>query len=136
LKSGFLIKLIFALALTAVLAAMLFDLFSAENINSIEGDFEQIGFVRNENNTGPVKRLYAYNVSDTLWENIEKHANLLPHTKYGTTEVYYFLDAGETTIQLNLNNSQESLLGRENCVAHALKNGMGELHFSKYSKAY
>jgi len=136
LRSGFLIKLIFVLALIAVLAAMFFDLFSAENINNIEGDFKQIGFVRNENNTGPIKRLYAYNVSDTLWENIEKHANLLPHTKYGTTEVYYFLDAGIRTIQLKLNDSQASLKGKENCVAHALKNGMGELHFSKYSKAY
>jgi hypothetical protein len=126
-------KKFFLLFIGIIIVAMLLNMLLSENINTIEGGFEELAFVRNENNTGPVHRLYAYHVSDTLWGNIQKHADLLPHTKYGSTEVYYFIaPAKAEAIQLNLNDSKQSNFEREYCIAYLKKNGMGKLSFERF----
>lgn len=115
-----------------VIGLMLYSLFESENINSLEGNFEELAFERNENNTGPVQRVYAYSVEDTLWSEMKKHADLLPHTKYGTTEVYYFLENEVSGFQLNLSIKGINQEAQSNCIAHSIKDGQSRLIFNKH----
>ena len=66
--------------------------FSQPGISDLNADFEEVAFYRNENNTGPVVRVYAVTVSDTAWKEMEKYAGFMPHNKYGNTKVYFFMD--------------------------------------------
>jgi hypothetical protein len=59
-------------------------------VQDLKGNFTEVAFYRNENNTGPVIRIYAVAVEDTLWEEMKKYGNYMPHTKYGNTKVYFF----------------------------------------------
>lgn len=125
-------KKIILLISVIVIGLIFYSLFSSENVNSLEGNFKELAFERNENNTGTVLRVYAFSIEDTLWSEIKKHADLLPHTKYGTTEVYYFLqdEISNEKIELSLNGLSAS--SRPFCIAHAVKNGQGSLKIKKY----
>lgn len=115
------------------MVTIIVNLMMTENINSIEGNFEELAFERNENNTGPIHRLYAFSVSDTLWENMQKHADLLPHTKYGTTEVFYFVNLDVTIpINLILKDSKASSFDKSSCVAYLKKDGMGSIKIERF----
>ncbi|WP_296619341.1 hypothetical protein [Marivirga sp.] len=121
------------LLISVVIVGLIFySLFSSENVNSLEGDFKELAFERNENNTGTVLRVYAFSVEDTLWSEIKKHADLVPHTKFGTTEVYYFLhdEISEDKLELSLNGL--NVASRPFCIAHAVKNSQGILKIEKY----
>lgn len=74
-----------------ILGVMLWNAFNQKGVNDLETQFEQTAFYRNENNTGPVKRVYIVTVSDTVWSELEAYGNFQPHNKLGTTEVYFFL---------------------------------------------
>ena len=126
-------KKFFYIFITVAIGAMIASIFLSDNIHQIEGDFKELAFVRNENNTGPVKRLYAFSLSDTLWSNMEKHAALLPHTKYGTTEVFYCLAQDKPAeVTLKLNNSKGSDFGGAKCIAYVKIDGMGKLQFERF----
>lgn len=60
-------------------------------VADLEGEFEEVAFYRNENNTGPVIRIYAVAVSDTSRAELKKYAGFMPHNKYGNTKVFFFL---------------------------------------------
>ncbi len=114
-----------------VIGLIFYSLFESENINSLGGNFKELAFERNENNTGPIQRIYAYSIEDTLWSEMQKHADLLPHTKYGTTEVYYFLDNKISELQLKLSLKGINQEAKSKCIAHAIKNGQSRLMFKK-----
>ena len=65
--------------------------FTQPGISDLEADFQEVAFYRNENNTGPITRVYAVTVSDTAWEEMEKYAGFMPHNKYGNTKVFFFM---------------------------------------------
>lgn len=67
----------------------LFDSLSQPNPNTLEGDFKEVAMYRNPNNTGPVIRVFAVTVADTLWEQMRQYGDMMPYTKYGTTTVYF-----------------------------------------------
>ncbi|WP_199243437.1 hypothetical protein [Hymenobacter sedentarius] len=59
---------------------------------------------RNENNPGPIIRLYAVTVRNTnRWQQIPQYGALMPYTKYGATKVFYFAKSGPfpTCLQLS-----------------------------------
>lgn len=66
--------------------------FSGPGLERFEGKFEEVGFFRNENNTGPVVRVYAVKVNDADRETMRAFADAQPHTKYGRTLVFFFSD--------------------------------------------
>jgi hypothetical protein len=125
-------KRIIFLISVIVVGLIFYSLFSTENINSLEGDFEELAFERNQNNTGPIQRVYVFSVDDTLWSEIKKHSDLLPHTKYGTTEVYYFLKDEISKDKLKLSLRGLNAASREFCIAHAIKDGQSRIKFSKF----
>jgi hypothetical protein len=115
-----------------VVGLIFYSLFKSENINSLDGGFEELAFVRNENNTGPINRVYAFSVRDTLWLEMQKHTDLLPHTKYGTTKVYYFLhdEIMKSELKLNAQGLNQEAISKS--IAHTIKDGQSRIRFMKY----
>jgi len=74
----------------ALVAWFIYDSFSLPGPDDLQGDFEEVAFYRNENNTGPIIRIYAVTTSDTLWQEMKAYGDFMPHTKYGNTKVYFF----------------------------------------------
>ncbi|MDN3205541.1 hypothetical protein [Algoriphagus sediminis] len=67
--------------------------FSQPGLEKFEGKIEELDFYRNENNTGPIVRIYAVKVLDANEELMKSYGNSMPHSKYGTTRVYFLSDA-------------------------------------------
>lgn len=60
------------------------------NTKEIRGSFSETAFKRNENNSGPVVRLYAVKVDSPLVADFEAYGNSMPHTEHGTTKIFFF----------------------------------------------
>ncbi|MHC2992027.1 hypothetical protein OB13_10670, partial [Pontibacter sp. HJ8] len=74
------------LAISAALVIwFIYDSFSLPSVDDLKGDFKEVAFYRNENNTGPIVRIYAVTVADTLWKEMQAYGDYMPHTKYGNT---------------------------------------------------
>lgn len=119
--------------LVAVLTfAIIWDSFSQAGVQDLKGDFKRVAFYKNENNTGPVHRAYAVSTSDTLWQEMEAYGNYMPHTKYGTTKVYFFHHSSPAPDKLI--EGMESLPKeyRKYCLARYEKNNMGQVSLQKY----
>lgn len=67
------------------------DTFTQSGIKELKGGFTEVTSYRNANNTGPVQRIYVVSVKDSTKAQLMEYGNLMPHTKYGNTKVYYFL---------------------------------------------
>lgn len=81
--------------LVIVILMMIFrDSSLLTNSKKIRGGFTETAFYRNENNSGPVIRLYAVKVDSPLVADFEAYGNSMPHTEHGTTKIFFF-DAKE-----------------------------------------
>lgn len=115
--------------IVGVVAYVLSTTFSQPGISDLKADFKEVAFYRNENNTGPITRVYAVTVSDTAWEEMEKYARFMPHNKYGNTRVYFFLgsDAYPTTVHAGEENFDKSY--EAYVLAKYEKDGLGRESF-------
>lgn len=83
-------KLILAgVALISVLF-FVYDSLTQPGINDLTGGYKELAVYRNENNTGPVVRIYAVSVKDVNPVEMQQYGEFMPYTKYGTTTVYFF----------------------------------------------
>lgn len=107
------------------------DTLSQPGIDDLEGDYKEISFYRNENNTGPVIRIFAVYTSDTLWHEMKAYGEFMPHTKYGNTKVFFIQDMIDnvTVFPTSPYISAEAM---ELCIASYEKSAMGEVNFKKY----
>ncbi|MDB5262631.1 MAG: hypothetical protein JWQ14_1912, partial [Adhaeribacter sp.] len=78
------------MAVAVLLIWFITDAVNQPGVQNLKGNFEEVAFYRNENNTGPIIRIYAVTVTDTLWSEMKKYGAFMPHTKYGNTKVYFF----------------------------------------------
>ncbi len=95
------------------------------------GKYIELSTYRNENNTGPILRIYAVKTldSDSGW--MEDYGNSLPHNKYGRTLVFFFNDEMNQPIELSPKEPYfDSGLNRY-LVASYEKTPMGEVRFKK-----
>jgi len=111
---------------------MVSDTFTQPGASDLSMDFVEVGKYRNENNTGPIKRIYAVAVSDTLWGEMEKYGKLMPHTKYGNTQVFFFLDKNQTPSKISGEEPHFEQNFRKYCIAKFEKKAMGEESFRRY----
>lgn len=79
------------LVLGGVLLLVGINMWDAGN-QTFETQFEEIASYRNPNNTGPVKRWYVVSVSQQQEAEMQAYAGRMPHSKYGTTTIYFFLE--------------------------------------------
>ncbi len=80
---------------------MLWNAFSQRGVADLNTRFNEVATYRNENNTGPVRRVSVVTVSDSVWTDLEAYGNLQPYTKLGTTEVFYFMEGSDYPAKLN-----------------------------------
>jgi hypothetical protein len=116
----------------ALLIWFMVDALSQPGVKDLKGDFREMAFYRNENNTGPIVRIYSVTVADTLWGEMEQYGNYMPHTKYGNTKVYFFRQGSPAPEQIY--PGKENFSGEMNkyCLAMYEKDAMGNIIFRKY----
>lgn len=118
-----------SLLVVALIIWFIYESFNQPGVGQLQGEFQEMAFYRNENNTGPVKRIYAVYTSSENLEELEQYGKFMPHTKYGTTTVYFFDDAVNTPKNLNPNSPHFQSAFESSCLAVYEKNAMGQESF-------
>lgn len=95
-----------------------------------EGKYESIDFFRNQNNTGPVIRVYAIQVldEDSAW--MKAFGDAQPHGKYGKTMVFFFSKKAPEAINLSPVEPFFSAAWKDYLRASYQKMPMGDVQFS------
>jgi len=115
-----------------LLGWFVFDSFSQPGVGDLEGNFQELATYRNENNTGPIVRVYAVAVADTLWRQMRQYGDFMPHTKYGNTKVYFFRQGqpAPSAVQPGAVNFDAQF--DKYCLAKYEKEVMGGVTFQRY----
>lgn len=125
-------KYLFGLVIGALLAWFVVDALSQASPQDLPGEFREVAFYRNENNTGPIVRLYAVTVGDTArWQEMEQYGALMPHSKYGTTKVFFFAKNGPVPTQLQMRQPHFAPALNRYCLASYEKDQLSRVSFSK-----
>lgn len=125
-------KLGIALFVLALIGWMLKDTFTQSGIEDLKGGFKEIASYRNENNTGPVQRIYAVTVKDTAASQLKEYGDLMPHNKYGNTKVYYFIEGKIAPTSLSPGDINFDAQFNGNCFALYEKSAMGNVGLVKW----
>ncbi|MFN0290893.1 hypothetical protein [Pedobacter helvus] len=125
-------KIGIALFVTVLIGWMLKDTFTQSGIEDLKGGFKEVANYRNENNTGPVQRIYVVTVKDTLGAQLKEYGDLMPHTKYGNTKVYYFLSDKPVPTALEPGDINFDAKFNTNCFALYEKSAMGNVGLIKW----
>lgn len=78
------------LVVIVLVILMMWQSFSQPGVADLQGGFTEITSYRNENNTGPIIRVYIVTVADLQNAEFEAYGNFMLHTKFGNTKVFYF----------------------------------------------
>lgn len=93
-----------AVPIILILSYMIWDAYSQPSITDIPGKFEEVAFVRNEQNKGGIERVYAVTVGDIANAKYEDCAELFPTNDFNSVTQVYFFDKNKpypTTLSLN-----------------------------------
>ena len=119
-------------AMALLLGWFVYDSLSQPGVGDLKGDFQEVAVYRNENNTGPIVRIYAVTVSDTLWHEMRQYADFMPHTKYGNTKVYFFRAGQPAPQAVRPGAVNFEAVFDKNCLAKYEKETMGNVTFQRY----
>jgi len=122
--------IIFAV-IALVIGYIIFDSTSQPNTNDLKGNFKEAAVYRNENNTGPVIRIYAVTVQGEPWEEMQKYGDLMPYTKYGSTKVYFFDEQKPFPKTLSPGDQSFDASFNANCLAMYTKDPNGQVSLNK-----
>ncbi len=103
-----------------------------QGVVDLKGEFKEMAFYRNENNTGPVIRVYVVYTTDSLWSEMREYGDFMPHTKYGNTKVFFFTDKATTPSSIQGKEPYFKEEFQTSCIAKYEKTAMGEVRFTKY----
>lgn len=122
--------------LIAVVAAglmllMLVDSFTQPGVQDLKGSYREFAQYRNENNTGPVIRIFAVYTEEMDWEEMRSYGDYMPHTKYGSTRVFFF-DRPLEELQLFPDRPFFDQKWQQFCVASYEKTAMGQVRWQQY----
>jgi hypothetical protein len=127
------VKFYLLIALVALTAYVIYDSTSQPGIQDLTTDFQEVSSYRNENNTGPIIRIYAVTSSDIeAQDEMRKYGDFMPHTKYGTTKVYFFQegDAVPANLVPGAKNFDDHFL--PNVIAYYEKDANGQVIFKTF----
>ncbi|MCL6259490.1 hypothetical protein M3O96_10345 [Aquiflexum sp. TKW24L] len=120
------------IAVVAIVVWIVADSLSQPGISELKGEYTEVAFFRNENNTGPIVRIYSVYAPDSLWDEMEQYGNYMPHTKYGNTKVFFFNQVAKTPKEIAPESPYfDTNLGQD-CIAMYEKTAMGQVNFVKY----
>lgn len=125
------VKYIIAAAIALLIGYIIYDSSSQPTVNDLKGNFKEVALYRNPNNTGPILRVYAVTVQGEPWEEIHKYGDLMPHTKYGNTKVYFFREGKPAPATLVSGDNNFDLQFQQNCIAKYEKDGNGQVSLTK-----
>lgn len=125
-------KVYILVASVLIVIAIVWNTITEPGIKDLKSDFKEVAFIRNEQNTGPVIRIYAVSLKTENWEEIEQYGNYMPHTKYGTTRIYFFLNNSDIPEELNFGDVNIPERYKKNCIAIYEKDGMSQSSIRKY----
>jgi len=129
LKSSKLIYYIIAGIVLVLVILIAKESFLQPGMKRFEGKYQELGAYRNENNTGPVVRIYAVKAIDQSTSWMQEYGDAMPHTKYGKTIVFFFNDQIDQEISLS---PTEPYFGQElqrHVIATYQKSPMGDVSF-------
>jgi hypothetical protein len=127
------IKYLGLLAVTFIVGYLVYDAVSLPGVGDLEGGFKEVAFYRNENNTGPVVRIYAVSVKTPEDGEMKTYGDLMPYNKYGTTTVYFFEEGGPLPGKLSREEPHFDSHLAKYCLASYKKDPMGQVTFSSKS---
>ncbi|MBL1407299.1 hypothetical protein [Sphingobacterium faecale] len=81
-----------AIPIILILGYLIWDSFSQPTIKDIPGDFEEVAFVRNEQNKGGIVRIYAVTVGDMSNADFDACSDLFPTNDYNSVTRIFFFD--------------------------------------------
>lgn len=119
--------------LLVIIAFLCKDIFTQSTIDDLAGGFTEKVSYRNENNTGPIQRIYCVTVKDTANAELAAYGNFMPHTKYGNTKVYFFKQGSTVPTKLYPGNINFDPIYAKNCFAIYEKSAMG--NYGVYAKS-
>ena len=125
------VRYIIFFLLILIVAYIVFDSTSQPSVKDLEGGFKEVAVYRNKNNTGPITRIYAATVQDTLWDEMKKYGDLMPYTKYGSTEVYFFKEGKPFPKTLQPGDSSFDPSFKPDCLGKYIKDANGQVSFSQ-----
>jgi hypothetical protein len=129
LKSSRLIYSILAGIVAVLVIYIAKESFFQPGMDRFDGKYEELGNYRNENNTGPIVRLYAVKVLDNSDDWMKEYGNSLPHTKYGRTIVFFFGDEIDQKVELSPKEPYYMESMKPYLIASYEKTPMGEVRF-------
>ncbi|WP_339922173.1 hypothetical protein [uncultured Cyclobacterium sp.] len=115
----------------ALVLTILFQSLSQPGIKDLKGNYKEMAVYRNENNTGPVIRIFAVFTEGKDWEDMRAYGEYMPHTKYGNTKVFFF-DQPIDDFDLSPNPPYFKEVFQESCIGSYEKTAMGQASFKKY----
>lgn len=129
MKRNKLIIYLIGVIVLVVLFQIVSSSLSQPGLERFDGKYEEIGFYRNENNTGPVLRIFAVRVLDPDPSWMEDFADAQPHTKYGKTLVFFFSEKLSQPIELSPSEPYFPAEFQEYLLVEFEKTPMGEGRF-------
>ena len=125
-------RYIIGFAIALLLVWIIANVATLPSVKDLNGNFKEVAFYRNQNNTGPVVRIYAVTLTDTLWKEMKEYGDLMPYTKYGNTKVYFFLSSVPAPKELTPGKENLSPDLKKYCLAVYEKDAMSVISFQKY----
>ncbi|MDN3689428.1 hypothetical protein [Cyclobacterium jeungdonense] len=110
---------------------MLVDSFTQPGVQDLKGTYQELARYRNENNTGPVIRVFAVYTDEMRWDEMRSYGDFMPHTKYGNTRVFFFERALED-LRLFPDTPYFDEKWQKFCVASYEKTAMGQVNWQRY----
>lgn len=123
--------LLIIVILLVIIGWILKDTFTQSSIEDLKGGFTEVASYRNENNTGPVQRIYIVTIKDTTSAQLVDYGNLKPHTKYGNTKIYFFLEGGNVPSKISPGDVNFDAKYNSSCFALYEKSAMGNFGLVK-----
>lgn len=120
-------KNLLLLALVVIIGYIVYDSTSQPTVADLQGGFREVAMYRNANNTGPIVRVYAVSVADTLSKEMRQYGDLMPYTKYGTTTVYFFNAAKPSPNALAATEPHFDAKFASGCIAVYRKDANGQV---------
>ena len=131
MKSSKIIFRLLVVIVTALVAYFMMESFSQPGLERFDGKYKELGKYRNENNTGPVIRVFAVKALDPNENWMKEYGDAQPHTKYGKTIVFFFSEDFDQKIEL----SPKEPYINQNLESYVLytfeKTPMGEVRFKQ-----
>lgn len=131
LKSSQIIFWIIGVVVLTLIFFIAKESFTQPGMERFEGKYKELGKYRNENNTGPVVRIFAVKALDTHENWMREFGDAQPHTKYGKTIVFFFSDEIDQEIELSPKEPYLSPDLEGFVLATYEKTPMGEVRFTK-----